>query len=242
MTSPRYFTDIENRSERAKQVMLLAPALDDEESRFRLLGNMDTGPGGPILKSESDNARVMHFVWVLRDMFTFERNEASSNQEWGSFRKRWVDVLALPDWARDPRWWRHPSGEYKGDKDYVVHPCHRNIGWTSRAINERIRNFNLGEVREDQIGVLTYTRQVINTECDCFIQTPNRLIVIECKDKTGFLEEQRSRQKSMFESLMRLLPREEMLIYIELASDNGMDPNALNWTWSQMAEISGIKD
>jgi hypothetical protein len=57
----------------------------------------------------------------------------------------------------------------------------------------------------------------MNTECDCFIQTPERLVVIECKDQTSFNDEQRTRQKELLACIERLLPRPERLLYVELS-------------------------
>ena len=62
-----------------------------------------------------------------------------------------------------------------------------------------------------------------------------RLIVVECKDKTGFSSEQRERQGRLFGCLERLLPRPEPLAYVEVASAHARSPAALALTWDQIA-------
>jgi hypothetical protein len=235
MNNPQYFTDAHNRSERAKQVMLLAPALADSGSRFRLLASIHTADAPPISREESDSSRIMHFVWVLRDTFTFERDEAARVRGWAPFRERWANLMALPTWANEAPWWRHPSGSYRGDEEYAVHPCHRDIGWTSRAIRTRIRNFGLGAIQEEMIAILSYARQVMNTECDCLIQTPHRLVIIECKDKTGFSTEQRDRQLALSSALARLLQRIHPTIHIDLSTDLSDSDLANKWSWQDVA-------
>jgi hypothetical protein len=82
----------------------------------------------------------------------------------------------------------------------------------------------------------------MNTECDCFIQTSKRLIVVECKDKTDFLDEQRARQQQLFECLQRLLPRAEPLLYVELSSAATSPKNWAAWTWAQVADLTDTGD
>jgi hypothetical protein len=102
--------------------------------------------------------------------------------------------------------------------------------------------FGLEAASEDRIDELIAARQVMDTECDCLIQTPSRLIVIECKDKTGFHKEQRDRQKQLFECLKRLLPRDRDLLYIELSPKPSENPDTIIWTWAQIAELAGRCD
>jgi hypothetical protein len=237
-----YFTSEENRSERAKQAMCLVPALADPDTRYQMMRVIDFDSGTKISRKESDDARIMHFVWVLRDRFSYDRKHAEEEGSWTSLRSDWARILGLPIWVRESRWWCHPSGSYKGDHEYVVHPCSRTVGWSRRALLDRVDKFGLDSRSGDRIDELVMARQVMNTECDCFVQTPKRLVVIECKDKTTFLKEQRTRQKKLFECLERLLPREEPLLYVELSSDLPEGGNGTSWTWTQIAELTGIED
>lgn len=176
----------------------------------------------------------MHYVWVLRDMLYAERSRAAERQAWADFRNRWRHVLGLPAWAAEPGWWRHPAGEYRGDRDYCVHPCHRTIGRTQRGLRERINRFGLEDQDGARTALLIRMRKIINTECDCLIQTPQRLIVVECKDKTSFLTEQRIRQQGLFECLQRLLPRKEPLFYVEVASCDAESREHQTWSWKML--------
>ncbi len=229
MISTTFTYDI-NRSERAKQVQLLAPALAEPDSRWGLLSRLEVQPA--ISREESDASTAMHFVWVLRDFFTTERDEANKSKDWADLRKRWNSILDLPEWAHQPGWWRHPSGELGGDEQFVVHPCHRKIGWVSQAIQERIKRFNLS-APINALHTLTNARRTLNTECDCFIQKPNRIIVIECKDRTEFLSEQRNRQRTLFECLQRLLIRPYELNYVEVSQAN-QNQKGLFWSWKDI--------
>ncbi|MCY3020146.1 MAG: hypothetical protein NTW87_14105 [Planctomycetota bacterium] len=239
----------QNRSERALQTALLAPALADQTTRARLLTGLQITDGSPITGEESGAATVMHFVWVLRDSFHAEREACVKTRHWSVLRERWVHILtpALTDcsaatghepyvrWATEAGWWRHPAGEYNGDEEYIVHPCHRTIGWTRDGIGRRIRKFGLQD-DGSRTSALVAARKVMNTECDCFIQTPQRLIVIECTDKTEFSHEQRSRQQRLFGCLQRLLPRREPPIYVELSKRR---PEAGNVPWLSWRDVEG---
>jgi hypothetical protein len=142
----------------------------------------------------------------------------------------------LPQWARDLEWWRHPSG-YRGDPDFVVHPTHKDLGWTRRGLADRAQHLRLSRPIPEVAPVLTSKRRILNTECDCLIQTPMRLIVVECKDKTGFSSEQRERQGHLFGCLERLLPRPQPVAYVEVASAHARSPAALTLTWEQIAGV-----
>ncbi len=117
------------------------------------------------------------------------------------------------------------------------------IDWVSAAIEERIRQFGLDDQHGKISAALIELRKVMNTEGDCFIQTPKRLIVIECKDKTDFKSEQINRQKALAQCLMRLFPRPEPLIYVEISSSQaGTRPNH-HWTWKMAEEYQlGVRD
>ena len=99
MKSIDYFTLDQNRSERALQVARLAPALSSSQTRWELLSKVPCLPHDPIEREESDTAQVMHFVWVLRDTFHFEREQAALTRDWGELRVRWQRILKLPAWA-----------------------------------------------------------------------------------------------------------------------------------------------
>jgi len=212
------FSFTNNRSERAYQVEHLVPALQDANKRRELLMKIDVNNGEKISITESDQSKIMHFVWVLRDAFYYERDLAFATKEWSSLISRWHNILILPDWASNPIWWRHPNAEYKhkGDPEYVVHPCQQAVGWTKGAINKRVERISHSTLTQNDIGILTKTREVMNTECDCLIQTPQRFIVVECKYKTSFTKEQQARQKRLRECLGRLLNRP--YIYVEIAN------------------------
>jgi len=229
-----------NRSERAKQVDLLVPALGWAEVRERLLRLVPTGDEPGIDAEESAQARVWHFVWVLRDSFTADR-DACSRKDWDRLRQRWCAILALPEWADEPGWWRHPEGSYRKsgepepDPGFMVHPCHRTIGWTEKGLKARAEKFDL-TIDKTISDTLIRARQVMNTECDCFIQTPKRLIVVECKDKSAFESQQAKRQIELCACLQRLLPRPLELQYIELAGNETSHRVRQVWNWEDLAK------
>ena len=212
-----YFTFKQNRSERAKQAEILVPALRDKKIRFKLLSKFD------LDKTESDNAQVFHFVWILRDAFYSERKEIMKTGDWNLFIARWVKILNLENWAHDQKWWADHIGK---DKKYnIVHPCHRKIGWTEINLSKKTNNL---ECKQS----LIQKRKIMNTECDCFIQTSNRLVIIECKDKTGFLKEQQERHDSLIKALSILLPRKKDPIYLEIS--NELRKDSKGWTWNEI--------
>jgi hypothetical protein len=215
----------QNRSERALQTELLAPVLRNPDARWNLLKSLED-----FSREESDAAVPMHFVWVLRDTFSFEREAATATKRWGDLIERWVTILGLPSWANDLFYWRHPAG-HSGDPDYVVHPTQKRLGWTKEGLDLRYSQMFPSMPIEDVAPVLTGGRRVLNTECDCFIQTNRRLIVIECKDKTGFSTEQRERQKLLFQCLEKLLPKTLNLAYVEVAASHKNSPADLAFTW-----------
>ncbi len=145
--------------------------------------------------------------------------------------------MNLPDWADEPGWWRHPSGDYKGDKDYIVHPCQTGIGWTRKGILARKEMFDLRDESGKAVDILVAARKVLNTECDCYIQTPRRILAIECKDKTGFSEEQRNRQESLRLAINTLFKPELGIEYIELSGKIAEDPEQLSWTWDDLPKL-----
>jgi len=223
-----------NRSERALQVACLVPALSDKRLRWDLLSSIKVQEGNPITADESDQAKVMHFVFVLRDSFTGERDCTNMPKKWNVLRKRWCEILDLPEWGEEAVWWRHPNGEYKGDTDYMVHPCSRQIGWRDDAVKRRAKTFNVPIPSKDDIHTLVTARKVMNTECDCFIQTPKRLIVVECKDKTSFKKEQGARQKMLYQCLERLYVRPEPLIYVALSDKYPRTCPNHWWSWDML--------
>jgi hypothetical protein len=208
VTDPTMFTFEQNRSERALQVELLVPVLRKAESRVTLLTTIKG-----VDEVEAQAATAMHFVWVLRDQFTHERDEAAKSKAWSSLVTRWVQILGLPEWAQDHRWWRHPDG-YKGDPGYIVHPNQNTLGWTQKALRLRGTGWSVPPM-DEVIKALVRARRVMNTECDAFVQTPRRLVLIECKDETGFTTEQQSRQQALAKALSRLLPRPEPPVFVE---------------------------
>ncbi|MBM3130024.1 MAG: hypothetical protein FJ009_15555 [Chloroflexi bacterium] len=230
------FTFEQNRSERAIQAELLVSALAAKDTRRKLLAAIQTPAGFPIDANESDAASVMHFVWVLRDTFFAEREEAAKNKRWTTLRGKWQTILGLQEWASEPGWWRHPDGSYNNDVDYVVHPCNREIGWTEHSITKRIRKFGL-DAGEDRMARLVESRKIMNTECDCLIQTPNRIIVVECKDKTDFIPEQETRQRRLFECLERLLVRPQKLLYVEISSQPLKSRPNQFWSWDMLRHL-----
>lgn len=220
----------QSRSERALQTELLAPALRNSDVRWDFLKRLDS-----FSREESDTARPMHFVWVLRDMFSFEREAAAEIKGWPALVERWSTILDLPSWANDLVYWRHPDG-YADDPDYVVHPTQKQLGWTKGGLALRYSRMSPSIPIEDAAPVLTGTRRILNTECDCLIQTDRRLIVIECKDNTNFSTEQRERQRGLFKCLERLLQRPEKLAYVEVASSHSDSPADLAITWDDITE------
>jgi len=240
MSNDQFFTWEQNRSERARQVQTLVPILNDLNHRYALLNALQTR--NAMGREESDKARVMHFVWPLRDAFTFERDKAEETNTWTALRENWIRILGLKC-AMHPDWWRHPEGHYKRNRDYIVHPCHRSIGWTADALADRVTEFGLQDVSKERRAELINARQVMNTECDCLIQTLQRFIVIECKDKTPFSTKQRDRQREMFECLLRLLPRHSSeLIYVELSAKPSVSNSGSFWSWQQLEALTSDAD
>lgn len=237
-----YFTFEQNRSERALQVAYLVPAMANNLMRRDLLSKIRVGEAARITFDEAAQAVVMHFVWVLRDLFSAEREGAEQTGDWAALLEKWCRILGLPEWARDSKWWRHPSGSHKGDPDYVVHPCSRDIGWTEQAILERAKRFALETEGKIRIQTLVSARKIMNTECDCFIQTPGRLIVIECKDKTGFLSEQEDRQSQLFRCLERALPRSNSLVFVEISSQPIESRPNQPWSWDMLEREFPLND
>lgn len=222
-----------NRSERALQVELLVPVLFNKTTRWEVLSKIVDD----MSREESDAACVMHFVWVLRDSFYYAREKAKKDKSWKKLITEWVKILDLPEWALDVDWWRHPDGEYKGDKNYVVHPCANRNGWTEKSIEKRVRELPIYPVPSNYMTVLIRARQVMNTECDCFIQTPERLIVIECKDKTSFRTEQIKRQKELLPCLKRLFDLKKEVEYVEVSRED-RSAKTENWLpWDMISEF-----
>lgn len=239
MATPWFNMD-RNRSERAFQAEWLVPALRDCSARWRLLSQIED-----VSKSESDGAIAMHFVWVLRDAFSFERDAIAScpdakESDWSDLIRRWVEILDLPSWAKDPSYWIHPEG-FRRDSNYVVHPVNKALGWTTNGLKYRYSHLR-PPVSEDQATpVLVDARMVLNTECDCFIQSDQRLIVIECKDKTGFTSEQRKRQRELVCCLERLFPRDGPVRHVEVANTKSRKPIDLAMTWETVQDaVNGI--
>lgn len=217
----KYFTAIENRSERSKQTDLLAPVLRNPDTRFSLLKNYVQN------RSESDDAIIFHYVWVLRDQFYSDRNDCKDGRiSEKELIDRWVEILNLnPEWASKHNVWKSKIGKSK--KLGIVHPCQKSIGWTKPHLKSK--NFN-----NDEIEQLENARMVMNTECDCFIQTPARLIIVECKDKTDPKKEQRSRHSKLINAIQRLLKRDNDPIYIELTNEKSNN----GWTWHEIAALA----
>lgn len=230
-----FFWEEINRSERARQAKQLAPALENPDTRFKLLSSLNLSE--PINEKESFESEARHFVWILRDYFYFERETAKEEKTWDDFRGKWREILALPEWANEPGWWCHPSGDYRGDKKYIVHPCQKTIGWTEKGILARMERFSLRTESVEAISELVCARKVLNTECDCYIQTPRRILAIECKDKTEFSEEQRNRQEKLRAAIKRLFKPELGIEYIELSGKKSLDPEQLSWTWDDLPEL-----
>jgi hypothetical protein len=67
------------------QAELLVPALVDKNNKYNLLSRVRVGESR-ISKEESDQAMIMHFVWVLRDTFYFERENAEKTKKWADIR------------------------------------------------------------------------------------------------------------------------------------------------------------
>jgi hypothetical protein len=210
-----FFGKTHNRSERAKQVEVLVPALNNKKIRYELLKRFG------IDKLESDEARIFHFVWVLRDMYTFEREELKNETDWDSFINRWREILCLGEWALNKKLWIAEMGKNKVQG--ILHPCQKTYGWTEKNLKEKL-------IPQNQIQKLVEKRKVINTECDCFIQTTKRLIVIECKDSTSIKKEQKDRQKELILSLEKLFRRKLGVIYLELTNKRGTG----DWTWEEI--------
>jgi hypothetical protein len=231
-----YFTLEENRSERALQAAHLIPALADRGVRWKLLSAIKIQDGVPIVPDESDRAAVMHFVWVLRDGFSAERKYAEKTKSWAALGERWRLILGLPGWASDANWWRHTDGSYKEDSEYPVHPCSRDIGWTGQAIRFRAERFGLDTQAGTRAQALMSARKVMNTECDCLVQTPTRLIVVECKDKTNFIPEQERRQNHLFQCMERMLPRPNHLVYVEISSQSILSRPNQWWSWELVSK------
>jgi len=230
------FTIEVNRSERAIQTRYLVPVLANPATRYELLASLQPLEI-PIHNEESDQADTLHFVWVLRDSFTTERDAAATLILKTQLITRWCGILELPHWATDIGWWRHPSGSYHRDREYIVHPCSRQIGWTEPAINQRLRDQPALARSPDAIATLIRARRTMNTECDCIIQTPIRIIVVECKDKTSFVKEQKVRQQALHVCLERLIPRPQPVISVEL-SNRPHSTGGLTWSWSQVKQLA----
>lgn len=164
----------------------------------------------------------MHFAWVLRDAFSAERDSINEDN-WEIFINKWVKVLNLEEWAKDLKWWTAKIGKKKTLG--IVHPCQKTIGWTETNLKNKTKDIV-------KINTLIQKRMVMNTECDCFIQTPKRLMIIECKDKTNPKKEQQERHKELIEAFKILLPRENKTIYIELTNEETGE-----WNWIKINEF-----
>lgn len=186
-------------------------------------------------EGEAQKATAIHFVWVLRDQFYNEREQAAKDASWATLIARWVELFELPDWALDHRWWRHPKGTYNNDPNFVVSPV---LGWTETAIKTRGKGW-IKPPLDDVVRSLTWARRVMNTELDALVQTPRRLILIECKDKTDFKSEQRRRQQELATVLERLLPRPEPIVFVEVSRRESKRSTAVQWTWGEVEEVLG---
>lgn len=139
---------------------------------------------------------------------------------------RWVEILNLPpEWATNPIIWKSEIGRKR--QLGVVHPCQKKLGWTESNLRSK-------GLSKDQIELLIETRKIINTECDCLIQTPNRIIIVECKDKTNPKSEQRKRHEKLKNALKRLLKRDNEPVYIELTNDKSND----GWNWEDINNLA----
>ena len=235
------FTFEVNKSERAKQVKLLVPALKNPKIREQLFSNIILE--NHISSNEIIKSSVMHFVWVLRDTFTYERDKIYKNTNEQdriinakNFIDRWGKILNLSMNELNINLWKNPKGEYKGIKDFIVNPCQK-IGWIEKTIRERIINFKLsfGDQEEYLINELIKNRRIMNTECDCLLQTPNNLIIIECKDNTNFNSEQKKRQSDLIECLQRLFNKK--VLYIEVCNEGQHTKNANYITWDYIKKL-----
>lgn len=222
-----------NRSERAKQTRLLAPVLASHEGRRQFFEQVSGHLTDPITNEEAADPQVIHFAWPLRDLFTHERDNAGSQlpPEWERLRRRWVLLLELPPAAADGAFWRHPAGSFKGDPDFVVHPCNRTIGWTLARLRAITSDTTL-------IHALVEARQVMNTEADCLIDTGQRLIFIECKDKTPFIPLQAERQRRLGRACTRAWNRPHDPVHIEVGSAAGTKLGAFV-PWTLLEDVAG---
>ena len=230
------FSFRQNRSERALQIELLAPALADKSKRGALLTLLKPTRSVAIAEEEGDAASAMHFVWVLRDAFYAEREVAVSNAKNGdihaipALRQRWCEILGLDAWATDADYWSRNTGNSKLPRDFPFHPCHRSVGWTKPALADHLTGEKADPARIDK---LIECRKAMNTECDCLVQTPKRLIVFECKGETSYLTEQRERQRRLFKAMTILLRRELPLLYVELSWHHKSGDNSCWQPWAK---------
>lgn len=131
-----------------------------------------------------------------------------TTSSWQPLVDRWCYILGLPELANNST-----GGDIlaaftrairaslcilaNGRLDGWARPTQKSTG----GIVGRIKAFGISPVPSDAIEVLVAARRVMNTESDCFVQTPGRLIIVECKDKIGFTNEQRARQQKLGEYL-----------------------------------------
>lgn len=211
-----------NRAERAQQVRLLVPLLADPEGRVWLLEHL----GCPCTADEARTGESFHFVFPLRDLFSYDYNECrgASGRE-ADFIAYYNRLFGLSvDFGANTVWRTHPGGP-------IRHPAAPGRkGWH--------RAFLAQHVSPADVARLLEIRQWLNTEADTMLLLKRHVVTIECKYRSSLLREQYERQMRMGALLGQRLGKE---FFFGLVVESPRDVNRVHIeepyvTWAEVED------
>jgi len=220
-----------NRAERAQQVRLLAPLLADPEGRLWILERL----GCPCTVDEARAAEPFHFVFPLRDLFTFDYNQCRSDPKLESgLIVYYNDLFGLSaefgaDFGADTIWRTHPDGP-------IRHPAAPGRkGWHL--------DFLTHYLPPHQVERLMRIRQLLDTEADAMLLLPRHVATIECKYQSSLRREQYERQMGLGELLGKRLGKEFFfgLVVESLRDFRRVRVQAPYVTWAEIEGRLGLQ-
>jgi len=182
-----------NRAERALQVRLLVPLLDQPKGRKWFLERLQC----PCTRDEARAAQVFHLCFPLRDIFTADYHQCRGDRHLeDQFIATYNRLFGLPeDWGMQEIWRTAPGGE-------IRHPAAGGrAGWYDDFLRERI----LDQKHYTQVRNV---RRMLGTEADVFLLTTRHVILVECRYQGEVDAEQYERYQMMGPMLARRLGKE----------------------------------
>jgi hypothetical protein len=158
-----------NRAERAQQVQFLVPLLANPEGRAWFLERLSC----PCISEEARVAQPFHFVFPLRDLFSFEYDQCRGNPELeAAFIARYNQRFGLAaGFGIDTIWRTQPGGPIR----HVAAPGRQ--GWHRAFLSQY--------VSDEEVGHLMTIRQWLDTEADAILLLSGHVVTIECKYRCG---------------------------------------------------------